>query len=81
MITAVTAFIVIATAVAAIFGVAAGLDPVAVILLAVIAAFGCLSIAIARRMRTGTIGPVICSECGGAISEGAPYCKHCNAPR
>lgn len=81
MTTAITAFIVVALVVAGLFGVAAGLDPVAVIFLAVIAALGCLSIAIARRMRTGTIGPVICSECGGAISEGAPYCKHCNAPR
>jgi hypothetical protein len=52
-----------------------------VILLAVIVAFGALSVAIARRMRTGTIGPVVCSECGGVISAGAPYCKHCNAPR
>jgi hypothetical protein len=78
---AVTAFIVVALAIAAIFGVAAGLDPVAVILFAVIAAFGVLSIAIARRMRTGAIGPVVCSECGGVISAGAPYCKHCNAPR
>ena len=81
MTTAVTTFIVVATAVAAFLGVAAGLDPVAVILLAVICAFGLLTIAIARRMRTGTIGPVICSECGGAISSSAPYCKHCNAAR
>jgi hypothetical protein len=81
MTTAVTVFIVIAIIVAAIFGVAAGLDPLALILLAVICVFGALSIAIARRMRTGAIGPVICSECGGAISPNAPYCKHCNAPR
>jgi hypothetical protein len=77
----VTGFIVAALAIAAVFGVAAGLDPVAVILFSVIVAFGALSIAIARRMRTGTIGPVVCSECGGVISAGAPYCKHCNAPR
>ncbi|MEA2509091.1 MAG: hypothetical protein QOG21_1173 [Actinomycetota bacterium] len=81
MTAAVTAFIVIALAVAGLFGVAAGLDPMAVILFAVIAAFGVLSIAIARRMKTGTIGPVACTQCGGVISAGAPYCKHCNAPR
>jgi hypothetical protein len=81
MIAAVSAFIVIALAIAGVFGIALGLDPVAVILFAVIAAFGVLSIAIARRMRTGTIGPVACTHCGGAISAGAPYCKHCNAPR
>ena len=77
----VTSFIVIALAVAASLGIAAGLDPVALILLAVICAFGLLSIAITRRMRTGAIGPVICTECGGAISPNAPYCKHCNAAR
>jgi hypothetical protein len=76
---AVSAFIVIAIAVAAIFGVAAGLDPLSLILLAVICCFGALSIAIARRMRRGAIGPVVCDECGGAISPNAPYCKHCNA--
>jgi hypothetical protein len=81
MTAAVTAFIVVALVIAGVFGVAAGLDPVAVILLAVIAAFGVLSIAIARRMKTGTIGPVLCTHCGGTISAGAPYCKHCNAPR
>jgi hypothetical protein len=81
MTTAVTAFILVAVAVAAIFGVAAGLDPVALILLAVICAFGLLSIAITHRMRTGAIGPVSCAECGGAISPSAPYCKHCNASR
>jgi hypothetical protein len=77
----VTAFILVAVVVAAVFGIAAGLDTVALILLAVICAFGALSIAITRRMRTGGIGPVICAECGGAISPNAPYCKHCNAPR
>jgi hypothetical protein len=81
MIAAVTAFVVVALVVAGVFGVAAGLDPVALILFAVIAAFGALSIAIARRMKSGTIGPVACTHCGGAISAGAPYCKHCNAPR
>jgi presenilin-like A22 family membrane protease len=81
MTTAVSAFILVAVAVAAIFGVAAGLDPVGLILLAVICVFGALSIAITRRMRTGAIGPVSCTECGGAISPNAPYCKHCNAPQ
>jgi hypothetical protein len=81
MTSAVTAFIVVAVAVAVLFGVAAGLDPVALILLAVFCIFGGLSIAIARRMKTGDIGPVSCSECGGAISPNAPYCQHCNAPR
>jgi presenilin-like A22 family membrane protease len=81
MTTAVTGFILVAIAAAAIFGIAAGPDPVALILLAVICAFGALSIAITRRMRTGAIGPVICIECGGAISPHAPYCKHCKAPQ
>jgi hypothetical protein len=78
---AVTCFILVAVVVAAILGIAAGLDSVALILLAVICAFGALAIAITGRMRTGGIGPVTCAECGGAISSNAPYCKHCNAPR
>jgi presenilin-like A22 family membrane protease len=81
MTTAVTGFILLAIVVAAIFGIAAGLDPVALILLAVICVLGALSIAITRRMRTSGIGPISCAECGGAISPTAPYCKHCNAPR
>jgi hypothetical protein len=81
MTAAVTGFILVAIVVAAFFGIASGLDPVALILLAAICAFGALSIAITRRMRTGGIGPVSCAECGGAISSNAPYCKHCNAPQ
>jgi hypothetical protein len=81
MTTAVTGFIFVAIVVAAVFGIAAGLDPVALILFAVICAFGALSIAITRRMRSGRIGPVVCADCGGAISANAPYCKHCNAPQ
>ncbi len=74
-------FIAVSMVVVAIFGVAGGFDPLALVLLVAIAACGALAIALAHRMRTGRIGPVLCGECGGAISSNAPYCKHCNAPR
>ena len=61
-------------------GAAAGFGVVTSILLALILACGSLVIAIARKSRTGAVGPKTCERCGGLISPNAPFCKHCGAP-
>jgi len=60
-------------------GIVAGLDVYAAVILGLIVAFGAMSLAIARRSRSGAIGPALCSKCDGIVSPNAPYCKHCGA--
>jgi hypothetical protein len=79
MSTAVTVLVLVATAFAISVGLVAGLDAYAAVILGLIVAFGALALAIARRSRSGAIGPARCSSCDGVVSSNAPYCKHCGA--
>jgi hypothetical protein len=77
---AVTVVIVLAGLVAVgLTAAARGVDLIAIILIAFIAALGTLSIVIARKSRSGAVQPASCGECGGLNSSTAPYCKHCGA--
>ena len=58
-------------------GIAVGLDTTLVIILAFIALFGLLAVAVARKARAGGVSPALCAACGGVMSPNAPYCKHC----
>ena len=79
MSTAVTVLVLVATAFAISVGLVAGLDAYAAVILGLIVAFGALALAIARRSRSGAIGPARCPSCDGVVSSNAPYCKHCGA--
>jgi hypothetical protein len=61
-------------------GIAAGFDATTVILLILIALFGLMAVAVARKSGRGSVAPARCASCGGVISPNAPYCKHCKAP-
>jgi hypothetical protein len=74
---AVTVLVFVATAFAISVGLVAGLDAYAALILGLIVVFGALALAIARRSRSGTIGPALCPNCDGVVSPNAPYCKHC----
>jgi len=76
---AVTVLVLVAIAFVLSVGIVAGLDAYAAVILGLIVAFGALSLAIARRSRSGVIGPARCSKCDGIVSPNAPYCKHCGA--
>jgi hypothetical protein len=76
---AVTVLVLAAVTFAVSVGIVAGLDVYAAVILGLIVAFGALSLAIARRSRSGEIGPARCSKCDGIVSPNAPYCKHCAA--
>lgn len=78
---AVTVLVLIGIALTLALAVGFGLDALGGSLLALIAAFGALGIAVARRARSGRVAPRACHECGGVVSSHAPYCKHCGAPR
>jgi hypothetical protein len=66
-------------AVAAALAIAVGLDATGTIILALILATGLLALAIVRKSREGIVSPAQCPECGGLVSQNAPYCKHCGA--
>ena len=76
---AVTVLVLVAITFVVSVGLAAGLDVYAAVILGLILVFGALALAIARRTRSGAIGPGRCRECGGVVSPNAPYCKHCGA--
>lgn len=57
------------------------LDAYAAVLLGFIVGLGWLSVALARRMKKGSVAPGECAECGGLVSPQSPYCKHCGALR
>ena len=75
----VTVLVVLGIALAALAGWAAGFDGTLATIFVLIALFGVLAIAVARKARTGLVAPAQCSSCGGLISPNAPYCKHCGA--
>jgi hypothetical protein len=81
MILLVTAVVAIGFGLSVAVGAGRGFDTTSVILLTLIALFGCLAIAVARKAKAGVIGPARCVECGGLLSPHAPYCKHCGVPR
>ncbi|MGH2776409.1 MAG: hypothetical protein ACRDJT_13385 [Actinomycetota bacterium] len=76
---AVTVLVLVAIAFVVSVGLTAGLDVYAALILGLILGFGALALAIARRSRSGAIGPGRCHECDGVLSSNAPYCKHCGA--
>ncbi|CAN5612061.1 hypothetical protein BH20ACT23_BH20ACT23_20180 [soil metagenome] len=76
---AVTIVVLVAIAFVVSVGLAAGLDVYAAVILGLILGFGTLALAIARRSRSGAVGPRRCRECDGVVSPNAPYCKHCGA--
>jgi hypothetical protein len=76
---AVTVLILVAIAFVVSVGIGAGLDVYAAVILGLIVAFGALALAIARRSRSGAIGPARCPGCEGVVSPNAPYCKRCGA--
>ena len=76
---AVTILVLVAISFAVSVGIVAGLDVYAGVILGLIVAFGVLTLAIARRSRSGTIGPARCFKCDGIVSPNSPYCKHCGA--
>jgi hypothetical protein len=76
---AVTALVLVAVAFVVSVGIVAGLDAYAAVILGLILAFGAVALAVARRTRSGVIGPARCPGCDGVVSPNAPYCKHCGA--
>ena len=74
------AIVVVGIALTTAVGATAGFGVVTVVLLGLIVACGALVVAIARRSKTGAVGPASCTRCGGLISPNAPFCKHCGAP-
>lgn len=76
---AVTVVVLVAIAFAVSVGLVAGLDLYAAVILGLILAFGTLALAIARRTKSGTIGPGRCRACGLVVSPNAPFCIHCGA--
>ena len=56
---------------------AGGFDAMGGILLVLIVAVAALAVSVARKARSGAIGPAECPACGGLVSPRAPYCKHC----
>lgn len=74
---AVAAIVISGLALTVALGAAFGVDTTALILLALIAAFGALAVSISRKARAGTVRPAICPTCEGFNSPNAPYCKHC----
>jgi hypothetical protein len=74
---AVVTLVVGALALVMVVGVAAGLDPYAIVVVPLIVAVGALAIAVARRAGTGAVSPARCPACGGLLSSETPYCKHC----
>lgn len=77
---AVSALVAVGIAAALAAGLSAGFDSVALVLLAGLVAVGALGIAVARRSDGVAARPARCRACGGLVSRGAPYCKHCGAP-
>jgi hypothetical protein len=61
-------------------GARAGFGVITLIMLGLIVACGVLVVAIARKSKTGAVGPATCTQCGGLISPNAPFCKHFGAP-
>jgi hypothetical protein len=61
-------------------GVGGGFDTGSFIIIAFIAAFGVLAVAVTKKARSGVVSPKRCESCSGLISPNAPYCKHCGAP-
>ena len=76
---AVTALVLVAVVFVVSVGIVAGLDAYAAVILGLILAFGAVALAVARRSRSGAIGPALCPECDGVVSPNAPFCKHCGA--
>ncbi|MDQ5816175.1 MAG: hypothetical protein M3516_07780 [Actinomycetota bacterium] len=74
---AVAAIVILGLALSIALGAAFGVDATALILLALIAAFGALAVSVARKARAGTVRPAVCPSCEGFNSPNAPYCKHC----
>jgi hypothetical protein len=71
--------VVVGVALAAAVGIVGGFDTTALIYFALIIALGTLAIAVARKSKTGEVGPRPCTDCGGLNSPNAPYCKHCGS--
>jgi hypothetical protein len=74
------AIVVAGIALSVAVGVAGGMTLTSGVMLGAIVGMGALVIAVARKARTGGVGPASCDECGGLISANAPVCKHCGAP-
>jgi hypothetical protein len=62
-------------------GLAAGLDVYAAAILGFILLTGAVALGVARRTRSGGVGPAFCPHCAGVVSPNAPYCKHCGGRR
>ena len=58
----------------------AGEDVAVLFYVAPVVFLGVVVVAAALKMRSGSVRPSECAECGGLISPNAPYCKHCGAP-
>jgi hypothetical protein len=76
---AVSVLVLVALAFVVSVGIVAGLDAYAAVILGLILAFGAVALGVARRSRSGAIGPARCPGCDGVVSPNAPYCKHCGA--
>jgi len=76
---AVSVLVLVAVAFVVSVGIVAGLDAYAAVILGLILAFGAVALAVARRSRSGAIGPALCPGCDGVVSPNAPFCKHCGA--
>ena len=59
---------------------AAGEDFAVIFYVAPVVFLGLVVVAAAVKMRSGSVRPAECENCGGLISPNAPYCKHCGAP-
>ena len=75
----VVALVLSGTAASVVAGWRAGVDLPAAFILAAIASFAAVSIALVRRTNRGAGRPRLCHECEGLVSYSAPYCKHCGA--
>jgi hypothetical protein len=62
-------------------GLQAGLDAVALLLLALLVAVGAVGVAVARRARPDATAPERCLVCGAISRAGAPSCHRCGAGR
>lgn len=70
--------VVVGVSLAAAIGIAGGFDATSLIYFSLIIALGAIAIAVARKSKTGKVGPVTCANCGGLNSPSAPSCKHCS---
>jgi hypothetical protein len=79
MIAITVAIVVVGVALVAAVGIVGGFDGTSLIYFALIVALGAMAITVARKSRTGAVGPRRCVRCEGLISPNEPYCKHCGA--